>query len=269
MYWLPIQSLTVTPRKGYQASIIYRVTSSTREEPKFSLSLRCFPGSKEPCPIGIVPGPFEGIGNVWKKLTIDFNVTDNNAAQIKVCLGLMVNYSQPIDASLILGQLNVSAPFPPSYTDYNVFIPWVDHLPTAQPNSPFSGTLTWEVSAKFPEMALVDMEQPENPGSAWNTQPTVNWFPSFLYFNIYAQPFVDGPNMDKVDQMVWIGTSKAGWSGRKQAFTVLQENLPLPMPVSKIRFYVQGVTDCGDVMKLEKCNFIDVSALISDFCMQI
>ena len=101
--------------------------------------------------------------------------------------------------------------------------------------------------------------QPENLQPAWNTQPTVNWFPSFLYFNIYAQPFVDG-HMGNVDQAMWIGTSMAGWSGRQRAFTVLQDNLPFLMPVSKIRFYVQEVTDCGEVMKLEKCAFIDVSA---------
>jgi len=263
-YWLPIQSLTVTPRREYQASIVCKVTSSELGEPMLFLSLRSLPGS-QPCPIDIVDGSFEDTrnGNVWKKLTIDFNVdvaTSDNTAQIKVCIGLMISSSKPIDASIILGQLNVSAPFPPSHLDYNVLIPWVDHQPTTTPpNSPFSGTLTWEVSIRFPEMALIDMIQPENPKPAWNTQPTDNWFPS--YFNIYAQAFVDGHMGNGVDQAVtWIGTSKAGWSGRQQAFMVFQENLPFLMPVSKIRFYVQGVTDFGEVMKLEKCAFIDVSA---------
>ena len=260
-YWLPIQSLTVTPRKGYQASIMYKVTSSTLEEPMLFLSLRSFPGSQDPCPIDIIDSsPYEDTGHVWKNSTVEFNVDVDNAAQIKVCIGLMIVSSKPIDASIILGQLNVSTPSPPTHTDYSVLIPWVDHQSsTAQPNSPLSGTLTWEVSVRFPEMAFIDMEQPENPKPAWNTQPTTDWFPSFLYFNIYAQPFVDG-HMGNFDQAVWIGTSMAGWSGRQRAFTVLQDNLLFLMPVSKIRFYVQGVTDYGEVMKLEKCAFIDVSA---------
>jgi len=40
-YWLPIQSLTITPPKGYQASIVCKVTSSPLEEPMPFLSL-CF-----------------------------------------------------------------------------------------------------------------------------------------------------------------------------------------------------------------------------------
>ena len=42
---------------------------------------------------------------------------------------------------------------------------------------------------------------------------------------------------------------------KRKAFTVLQVN----KISEKTRFYVQGVTDYGEVMTWERCAFVDVS----------
>jgi mannosyl-glycoprotein endo-beta-N-acetylglucosaminidase len=101
------------------------------------------------------------------------------------------------------------------------------------------------------------VKSPEDPLPAWNLQPTIDWFPSFLYFNIYAQPFTM-----MVDEAVcqWIGTS--GLDGQRHGFDILPENLPFVAKnpaTTKVRFYVQGVKDCGEVLKWQKCAYVDVS----------
>jgi mannosyl-glycoprotein endo-beta-N-acetylglucosaminidase len=150
---------------------------------------------------------------------------------------------------------------------------WADFTPTPasshRPTAPFLGTLSWEVATSFPIVTQSVIKSPEDPLPAWNLQPTIDWFPSFLYFNIYAQPFSDKWNVGTVDKAVWIGTS--GLDGQCQGFYVLPENLPFEMnnnnpatttttSTTKIRFYIQGVKDCGEVLKWQKCAYVDVSS---------
>ena len=139
---------------------------------------------------------------------------------------------------------------------------WADYTPDATTVEPAGsrprGTLSWEVAACFPRIPKIRIAPPEDPLSAWNIQPTISWFPSFLYFNIYVQRFIDQWNVGNVEQATWIGTS--GWDGQKFGFNVLPENLPFETsPNYKVRFYIQGVTDHGEVLKWERCAFVDVS----------
>jgi mannosyl-glycoprotein endo-beta-N-acetylglucosaminidase len=127
-------------------------------------------------------------------------------------------------------------------------------------NPSFSGTLSWEVASTFPAVNT-RITSPEDPIPAWNCQPTIPWFPSFLYFNIYAQPFSDQYNVGKVDEAIWIGTSGAGWSGKHKALLFFRKICRLRFRQHKVRFYVQGVSDCGEVMKWHRCAFVDVSLL--------
>jgi len=62
-----------------------------------------------------------------------------------------------------------------------------------------------------------------------------------------------------VDKAVWIGTS--GSDGQRNGFDVLPKNLPFAVdPATKVRFYIQGVRDNGEVLKWEKCAYVDVSS---------
>ena len=65
-------------------------------------------------------------------------------------------------------------------------------------------------------------------------------------------------NVGPVTDAVWIGTS--GINGEGKSFNVLQENLPFTLtPSKKVRFYIQGLTDQGDVLPWNRCAYVDVS----------
>ena len=38
-------------------------------------------------------------------------------------------------------------------------------------------------------------------------KPMISWFSSFVYFNVYAQPYTDEWSVRPVTDVVWIGTS--------------------------------------------------------------
>jgi hypothetical protein len=66
--------------------------------------------------------------------------------------------------------------------------------------------------------------------------------------------------------LVCSGTAGAGWTsggtdkGRKCVFGVTWKSLREweMMVWGKVRFYVQGVTDCGVVLGWERCVYVDV-----------
>ncbi|KAF8185185.1 glycoside hydrolase family 85 protein [Pholiota molesta] len=164
--------------------------------------------------------------------------------QIYFNIAIGLRSEQPFETNILLGQLNVFAYVPETFREEDTI--------------PFSGTLSWEVATCFPPVTSISITSPEDPVSAWNQQPTITWFPSFLYFNIYAQVFTDEYNVGTVDTASWIGTS--GWDGQKNGFDIRPDNLPSVVPPNrKVRFYVRGVTDRGEVMKWDKCAYVDLT----------
>lgn len=263
--WLPVQSLCITPRRTYQTTVVYKViTLADGIDTEFALSLRRLPGSQgDDIVCDVTSSPEQSLANGWTKLTIEFSISPRaNAvgAPTAVCIGLVIavvtgSPLEPGQVSFLLGELNVSPRLPPSFTQDENLILWADYM--RNDNPPFSVTLSWEIASTFPAVNS-RITSPEDPVPAWNPQPTLPWFPSFQYFNIYAQPFDDQYNIGDVDKAIWIGTSGAGWSGDHKAFTVLQENLPFKL-TAKVRFYVQGVLDHGEVMRWHRCAFVDAS----------
>lgn len=261
--WLPVQSLCLTPRKTYKSSVIYKVNMlDDGAETEFALSLRKLPESQDDGIVcNITSCSEQDLANGWTKLIIEFNISSLADVPTPVCIGLIIavvalSPVEPIEVSILLGELNVSPLLPPSYTQDESLILWADY--TRKSLGPSSGTLSWEIASTFPAVTS-RITSPEDPIPAWNSQTKIPWFPSFLYFNVYAQPFNDQFNVGKVDKAIWIGTSGAGLTGKHKTFTVLHENLPFGIPADKVRFYVQGVSDCGEVMKWDRCAFVDVS----------
>lgn len=266
--WLPVQSLSITLGKLYEASAIYKVNLlADGLDIEVALSLHAAPGAEEDLAINIVSSTTQELANGWTSLIIQFSVSANGINDGTLfntaCIGMVIAIvtetpTKPLQLSFLLGQLNVSAFIPPSFKEDKPLILWADYSPTVNSASKtFFGTLSWEVASTFPRMTTIKPTSPEDPISAWNPQPN-NWFPSFLYFNVYALPFIDPYNVGKVDDAVWIGTSGAGWEGRKNSFIVLKENLSFEMS-RKFRFYIQGITDYGEVMTWERCISIDLS----------
>jgi mannosyl-glycoprotein endo-beta-N-acetylglucosaminidase len=67
------------------------------------------------------------------------------------------------------------------------------------------------------------------------------------------------------EDAVWIGTSGGTAEGRKRAFVVAWKSLKILLGMGeggrgkgKVRFYVQGVTDRGVVLRWERCVYVDV-----------
>lgn len=265
--WLPIHSLDVTLQRIYVAHLVYKLDAGgTDIDTEFALGVN---------PLGLTQGDLEceiassdttDLKNGWTKLTVQFSVKSGPTApsSTSVALGLILAIvtetpTEPLKLSFLVGQINVYPHLPQSRKEDESVILWGDYTPTLKQNgaSPFDGNLSWEVASTFPNVQS-SIQTPEDPLSAWNTQPTLPWFPNFAYFNIYAQPFSDGVTIGDVDKAVWVGTS--GLSGRRNEFPVISKNLGIVMEgYRRVRFYIQGVTDRGEVLEWKRCAFVDVS----------
>ena len=269
--WLPIQSLHLIPQRSYEAHAIYKLEHNHSQdlETEFALSFKSLSGSQDDLVLNIVSTSSIELTGGWMKLTIQFNLSGNELQLTATSIGLVIavvseNPTEPLHLTFLLGQLSVSPYVPLTFTEEDPVVLWGDFTPmpvsSDRPTSyPLSGTLSWEVATSFPIVTNIVAKSPEDPLSAWNLQPTIEWFPSFLYFNIYAQPFSNKWNVGTVDKAVWIGTS--GSDGQRHGFDVLPENLPFEVNNStKIRFYIQGVKDSGEVLNWKKCAYVDVSS---------
>ena len=268
--WLPIQSLNLICQRSYEAHAIYKLEHNHSQEDletEFALSFKSLPGSQDDLVLNVVSTSSIDLPGGWTKLTIQFNLSGNEV-QLTTAIGLVIaivseNPTESLQLHFLLGQLNVIPHVPLTFSEEDPLVLWADFTPapasTNRPTAPLLGTLSWEVATSFP-IATQIAKSPEDPLPAWNLQPTIDWFPSFLYFNIYAQPFIDKWNVGTVDKAVWIGTS--GSDGQCRGFDVLPENLPFPVnpATTKVRFYIQGVKDCGEVLKWQKCAYVDVSS---------
>ena len=280
--WLPIQSLRLTPEKHYHASVVYKLDENLPEDVHTEIALALKPPSGSPPDsphliFDLASTTTTELSGDWHKIDVQFTLQSSSAnprtiarlgiLEIGLDIAVLMESDDPttkksLELSLLVGQINVSASLPPSFTEEDAMVLWADYTPDATTVEPAGGrprgTLSWEVAACFPHIPGIRIAHPEDPLSAWNIQPTISWFPSFLYFNIYAQRFIDQWNVGNVEQATWIGTS--GWDGQKFGFDVLPENLSFKSsPNHKVRFYIQGVTDRGEVLKWERCAFVDVS----------
>lgn len=99
-----------------------------------------------------------------------------------------------------------------------------------------------------------------------------------MYANIYvlAHRGVTPPLLSDVENnAVWIGTSGSGYDGMRNTF-VVEEGVVLRIPLAsniveegaggasvlslgsgKMRFYMQGVTEEGEVLDWTRCVFVD------------
>jgi mannosyl-glycoprotein endo-beta-N-acetylglucosaminidase len=261
--WIPIQQ--------YIASIVYKLDDLPEGvDTEFGLNFKPLPGSQATDFVcNIISADVITLPGGWVKLQIQFSTSTTDGIAIppsNIAIGLVIavlaeDPEQPFETNILLGQLNVFAYVPETFREEDTIVLWADYSASSSDNGPakpFSGTLSWEVATCFPPVTSISITSPEDPVSAWNQQPTITWFPSFLYFNIYVQVFTDEYNVGTVDTASWIGTS--GWDGQKNGFDIRPDNLPSVVPPNrKVRFYVRGVTDRGEVMKWDKCAYVDLT----------
>ena len=245
--WLPIQSLSVTPGKSYEAYVVFKTESDSLD---VGLSVKL--------PSGDTPvSSIETLLNGWTKLSLQFT---SDAAE-DVSMGLIIGFaaedpSEPSSFSILLGQMSVY-PSPPSIeaSPARARILWADFdRPSA---ASLAGALIWEVAATFGPSAPPSIPAVEDPKPVWLLDTADHWFPSFLYFNVYAQAHLADGRVEGPEQASFIGTT--GLDGRANRLYVEREMLPESVQNAKaVRFYVQGVTDKGQVMGWDQCCFVDV-----------
>jgi len=111
--------------------------------------------------------------------------------------------------------------------------------------------LTWEIAAYFGPIpdGVLGPQPPDSTELRWEMSPTAAAYPRFMFFNVY----VEAPSMAGFyrggEHATFIGTT--GWDGRENRFYVEDVMLPEGLKTGSgfdVRFYVQGVTDRGEVL---------------------
>jgi mannosyl-glycoprotein endo-beta-N-acetylglucosaminidase len=201
----------------------------------------------------------EDLAGGWTRQTLTFTLSDNKQKDAPVISGLVVGFTtedtlQKLQFSILLGEL-AAYMAPPTPTPHlslaSPQILWADFQRKEGGNS---GVLTWEMAAVFPPISPPATVPPvDSPTPLWSLDSSNRAFPSCSYFNIYVGSALDGPN-----KATFIGTT--GLDGRANRFYVDLALLPnVVKNLKEKRFYVQGVTDRGEVMEWERCVFADAS----------
>ncbi|KAJ7174428.1 glycosyl hydrolase family 85-domain-containing protein [Mycena filopes] len=270
--WLPVQSVTVTPGKSYEATAVYKLDQEDANvdldialSVKLMTSLSTYSDAFDVAPQSVSSASLPG---GWTKLCVQFQSSSTPVLKgtFKAALGLVISIvtedpSKPLTLSVLLGQLNVYPSPGPAAPAHAPMLLWADLTPAKSPNHlPLDGTLTWDVAATFlPLATTLTLSGPEDAASAWPLAPSAErWFPRFIYFNIYAQRHApDAAVVHRPEDAVWVGTS--GYEGRAHEFAVRQANLPFELAgVKTVTFLVQGVTDRGEILRWDQCVFVDV-----------
>ncbi|KAF7354673.1 Glycoside hydrolase family 85 protein [Mycena sanguinolenta] len=263
--WLPVQSVTITPGRSYNATAVYKIDQEDANvdldialSVKMMTSPSVYSNAFDVVPQSVSSDPLPG---GWTKLQVQFESSTPlpDATTVKAAIGFVISIvaedpSKALQLSLLLGQLNVYPTPSPTAPTHAPMLLWADFNASGSPNAPFNGMLTWEVAATFAPLSnVLTLTGAEDPAPAWPVAPsTERWLPRFVYFNIYAQPHSAGAALiQKPAEAAWIGTS--GYDGPAHAFSVQQANFPFDLSgVRTISFYVQGVTDRGEVLRWDQ-----------------
>lgn len=262
--WLPIQSLTITPRKSYEAHIVYKVHSNDELELDIGLSLKLLSDdSQHKVHVNPVPISCSDLPKGWTKLSVQFNMPAAHFCDISVAVGIIIGFAaedptKDYQFSLLLGQMSVFPSIPPTLSSHQPKILWAKFDSPSSPDSNVKlyGTLVWEVATSFAQLTNIAVTSPEDPSPVWILDTSDKWFPTFHYFNIYVQPHVPNGGVPGPENAVFIGTT--GLNGRANRFFVDAQCLPEFEGAKYARFLVQGVTNRGDLLKWDRCAFVDV-----------
>ncbi|KAF9449023.1 glycoside hydrolase family 85 protein [Macrolepiota fuliginosa MF-IS2] len=310
-FWAPIQTLTLTTQKSYTASIVYKVLPGAESlDLDFALSVRPLQDPTTGTTANAIISPDSitttDVTNSWAKITIQFTLTDAPPTTVSVdsAIGLVItsvsnDTTIPFALALLLGQINVHAT-PSSTVDPNTpSILWADYqtitvstTPSPKEPQPPSGDphlnatpttkdlteITWHPATSLEQVGTITITSPDDPNCAWKPEPPLasEWFPGFVYFNIYAaapdaaaqiqaqarteQSVMNFAGNDSV--MTWLGTSGAdGAVGKgKLEFAFDRTQLPTELAgLTKLRIFVQGVLDTGEILDWAKCAYVDVN----------
>jgi len=267
--WVPIQSLTLTTRESFEARLVYKTIAGSDVDVDAQIHVKSL-SYNVIASAGFTTGRaiVSDLPRGWTRQIISF-ISTSTRGTASVAIGFLVSFkpkdpSAKVTFSFSLGQLAVY-PIPPS-PSVSVGIPSVEgakftpdilphpHAPYAV--DPLQGVVTWDTASTFAPID-VRVTDPESTAPAWLLQDTPAYrFPTFVYFNIYATPLLcHFVNVDPT-QAVFIGTT--GLDGRINRFYTERACFPDDWDkLPGVRFYIQGVTNRGEVLPWERCATVD------------
>ncbi|EGO27070.1 glycoside hydrolase family 85 protein [Serpula lacrymans var. lacrymans S7.9] len=259
LIWLPIQSLHITPSKSYEANIVYKLDAGAQVDIDLGLSVKLLSETgEETLEVNPAFTSQSDLQGGWARQIIQFTLSQDSSSTV-TAVGLVIGFatedpSQPCNFSVHLGQLAVY-PSPP--VDVSLGKPQILWSKFQRSSSPsLSGQLTWETATSFPPFTNIKLPSADDPNPTWVLADTKQDF-SFLYFNIYAAVYpADGSTPDPA-AAIFIGTT--GLDGYANSFFVSLETLPAEVQAAKrVRFYVQGVNNRGEVLSWTRCAYVDI-----------
>jgi mannosyl-glycoprotein endo-beta-N-acetylglucosaminidase len=243
--WLPLQSIPIYPGQSYDISIVYKTNAP-------GLDLETALAIRSPLEFELTESTTVELENGWTELHVyfvllkDFATTTEVGSVVGIIFGFATeDPSQPCELPVSIGLLSVyrSPPRPPSkLVHHKPRVLWANYL---------RNLLTWEVAAYFAPIpdGTPQPQPPDNTELKWEVSPAATAYPKFMFFNVYVEAhstagFYRGP-----EHAVFIGTT--GWDGRENRFYVEDTMLPNGLKTGSgadVRFYVQGVTDRGEIL---------------------
>jgi len=260
--WLPVQSLTVTTGESFEARVVYKTTAPNDFCLSSYFDVKSL--SKEENDSGVAtvgPAIVSELPQGWIQQTINFTFTSTrNSSSVAIGFVLAVepkDFLAKVTFSLSLGQLAVYPTPPPQFV--SVGSPstiGAKFTPSPPATNVLEGVLTWDTASTFDPID-VQVDNPESTTPAWLLQDTPAYrFPTFVYFNIYAARLDCSAHTDPAASAEFIGTT--GLDGRANRLYVEQACLPTSWGQPPgLRFYIQGVTDRGEVLPWERCATVD------------
>lgn len=300
-FWIPVQSLTVSLEQLYEVQLVYKISSDDVDvdlalsaktgSQENSLSLDVAPISE---------GIIENFANGWSKASITCKAsaaTSEEDGKTSTCinvgmiLGTVLNDpTLPYTITIQLGQLSA---FPKSSVQnavpYEAKLLWADcALSTSHSlqepegssaSSPHSDmiNLSWDLAVAYTKPAVLQQNDllPETPRPPWTLDRSPQWFPTLLYANVYVGTLSTAIHtmlpqhqfISKTHPKRFLGTSSAQ-SGGPARFSIsnaaLQQCLAGESAFEKARtrFYIQGVTDRGEVLPWDKCVYVDYTGIL-------
>lgn len=264
--WLPVQSLTISAGRSYETCIAYKPGSDETVDLDLTVMVKPLSlGEEGETKLEVGQAILTDLLHGWSKQELTFTST-STSGPISIAVGLVVGFvakdpSLPCNFALSLGKLAVypSPPTPPiSVGSPHVF--WACFTPDSATDSLANlvGVLTWDTALSLPPMPPIDpyKNHPEDPRPAWVLDDALPQSVSFLYFNVYVTTYASEIDTSDLLPATFIGTT--GLDGRANRFYVEPQCLPQGLEGKRcLRFYVQGVTNLGEVLPWERCAFVD------------
>jgi len=252
--FLPVQSVSVYPGQSYDVSFIYKTDAP-------DLDLEMANAVRSLYEFELTEATTVELENGWTELRVQFVLPEDRTTEIQVrsLVGIVLGFatdspSQPCELPINIGLLSVypSPPGPPSkLVHHKPRVLWANYL---------KSLLKWEIAAYFDPIpgGTLEPQPPDNTELKWEISPAVTAYPRFMFFNLYVEApsmagFYRGP-----EYAIFIGTT--GWDGRENRFYVEDTMLPEGLKTGSgvdVRFYVQGVTDRGEILPWVDGAFVD------------